>query len=151
MKKPVVLLLIFASFALTGCGSEAEASAQLQTYGESLLSYCDTINENQGNINNMDVTSPDASARFLEYIDNIDYAFSGIYNLEIPVGFEELQIMANNGFTYMDTADMLYHEIYETGDYSAYNMDKDHEAYNNYVSAIECLNKMGNELLNKTN
>lgn len=117
MKKLVNLCLAFLFvFVLTGCGKEDEA---LTEYQENMNLFFEHIAEYDDNINNIDVNEEGYTARLLEQLDGLDAEIAWMSTLEVPDEFIAVDSLADEASENMTQAVLLYHMIYDNGEYDS--------------------------------
>ncbi len=96
---------------LTACGQDSE----IIEFKSEIDDFCTRISEIDASINNIDASSENATAKLLEYLDDLDVQFQEFAKLDFPEEYDYLESLADESSTYMTEAVASYGEAYSDG------------------------------------
>lgn len=134
MKKYFIFLLcVILILGLTGCGKKDEA---LETYYNEMNSFTDEVMALKENMDMVDTTNPESSTELLTYLDEMENQFRILSEIEVPSQFAGNETLADEAYSYMQTAVSMYHEFYDDPESS---MNIAEAAAENYTRAMKRL------------
>lgn len=116
MKKLRTLcLVLICIFMLAGCGKKE--NEELTEYQENMSTFFEHLAEYNDNINNIDVNEEGYVAKLLEQLDGLDAELAWMSTLEVPEQFAAVDSLADEASENMTQAVLLYHMVYDNGEY----------------------------------
>ena len=118
VKSNIPKLSVFLMFCvlLAGCG-EQKPDPALEAYRTSMTNFSNTLTSLSQSINTIDPSAPDASATFLNELDQMNTAFRDMAALTVPEQYSEVSTLAYEAAAYMNDAVSLYHDAYSGDGY----------------------------------
>lgn len=112
MNKPVlVTLLTIFTISLTACGGSSQKIVSFQNELNTVIAEMETIHND---LNNLDVTAPDAADTALEKLNDLDGAFKELKAIEITdTDYAYITDLAAEGSDYMTQAYDLFTKAYQ--------------------------------------
>lgn len=125
------MILIFGM--LTACGKKDEA---LETYYNEMNQFTDEVTALKDNMEMVDLNQPDAVSEMLSYLDEMENQFRILSEIEVPNQFAGNENLADEAYSYMQTAVSMYHEFYDDSESS---LSVAEAAAENYARAMKRL------------
>ncbi|MBR3517739.1 MAG: hypothetical protein IKO10_15675 [Lachnospiraceae bacterium] len=124
---------------LSGCG-EQKPDVVTEAYRNDMTQFCNTVNSLSQDINSIDPNAENASAIFLNDLDQMKTAFQNMSQLTVPEEYSEAGTLAYEAAAYMNDAVSLYHDAYgENG----YDENFATQAQSQYQNAMDRISSIG--------
>lgn len=139
--KNITILLamgVCAAISMTACNNNnSDNTEELQAFRTQVDSFCMSIATADSNINAIDTNSEGYEQVILTELDNLDTNFKNFAALDFPSDYDYLESLADEASTYMNTAVISYHDVFEN-EYSDEAFDSKYNyATENYSRAYK--------------
>lgn len=131
----IVLVVVSVIMAcLSGCGKDTK---ELDAYYENMTEFTANLTSIKESMEAVDTSSEDATAQILACLDELQEQFRVLSEIEVPKQFESNEDLADEAYSYMQTAVEGFHDYYDDpeSDYSAFEV-----ACENYERAMKRVN-----------
>ncbi len=130
----VILSVLMFGLCLSGCGRDTK---ELDAYYESMSDFTTNLTAIKENLEAVDTSSEDATTQILVCLDELQEQFRVLSEIEVPKQFESNEELADEAYSYMQTAVEGFHDYYDDpeSDYSSFEV-----ACANYERAMKRVN-----------
>lgn len=138
MKKTILLLLLFFTICLCGCGKDE----QLEQYKEDITNFNINISDIATRMDNIDPNAEDAVSDVLNCLGEMEYQFALLAELEVPQAFSSIDSLADEAAEYMTEAVSLYNEVFTAEEYPEETAAAAQENYNRAMTRLSYISSL---------
>lgn len=138
MRKKILFLAIMLCLCMTGCGKDQK----LEEYNENISAFTLNIADISSRMEEIDTTSATASSEVLTCLDELQEQFMILAEMEVPKEFASIESLADEASEYMTEAVTLYHQFFESEEYSAETASIAQENYNRAMKRLSYISSL---------
>lgn len=121
-------IIMLCCLMLAGCGKKEDE--ELTEYQDNMNTFFEHIAEFDDSMNNIDVSEEGYVQELLELLDELDAEVAWMSTLEVPEQFAAVDSLADEASENMTQAVLLYHMVYDDGEYDENVEEAAREYYN---------------------
>ena len=138
MKKRILFLAIMLCLCMTGCGKDQK----LEEYNENISTFTLNIADISSRMEEIDTTSDTAASEVLICLDEMQEQFIILAEMEVPKEFASIESLADEASEYMTEAVTLYHQVFESEEYSVETASIAQENYNRAMKRLSYISSL---------
>ncbi len=138
MKKRILFLSAMLCLCLTGCGKDQK----LEEYSEHISTFTQNIADISTRMEEIDTSSDTAASEVLNCLDEMEAQFLILAEMEVPKEFASIENLADEASEYMTEAVRLYHEVFESAEYSEETASIAQENYNRAMKRLAYISSL---------
>ncbi len=129
----LAVIIMMLTTLITGCG---KTNSELTSYKDSMDAFFVNISNYNTQINGINITSDDADATLLKYLDKVNEEFQTMAALTVPEEFSGLGTLPAEAADYMQKANDEFHNAYD----GEFNADSEALARQYYQASCKRMN-----------
>lgn len=138
MKKKYFLLFTVLLLCLTGC----KKNKDLEEYRENMESFTENISDITSRMDAIDTGSETAVSELLGCLDELQVQFVLLGEMNVPKEFASVESLADEANEYMTEAVLLYHDVFESEEYSSETASAAKESYDRSMKRISYISSL---------
>ena len=138
MRKKILFLAVMLCLCMTGCGKDQK----LEEYNENISAFTLNIADISSRMEEIDTTSDTAASEVLTCLDELQEQFIILSEMEVPKEFASIESLADEASEYMTEAVTLYHQFFESEEYSEETASIAHENYNRAMKRLSYISSL---------
>lgn len=138
MKKRLFALIALISICITGCSKDQD----LEIYNENIRAFTLNIADISTRMEEIDTSSDTAASEVLVCLDEMQEQFLTLAAMDVPKEFASIENLADEASEYMTEAVKLYHEVFESEEYSEETASIAQENYNRALKRLSYISSL---------